>query len=514
MKTPSPVVLMLCLAFVCSGELRGQTDLDVPAHPRELSFGRVAVALPSVDGRAVRLDSGPLVFLAEDHTLPLVEIAVALRVGSFLDPPGKLGLASLTGALVRRAGTAELEAAELDVRIDHLGARLDSFAGIARGGASLSAPSWVLEEALDLFGEILRHPGFQMEQFEAAKDNLRESMMRRNEDPLEILQREWEWLMFGDRHFSTVPLTIGSLEAVTRQDLVTHHRHCWRPENMLLAVSGDFDRKWLLPRLEEMFADWPADDDPAADQRTTSTVAWPPEGPPAGVGAGLFHVEADTPQAKIAFGHRAQPGLEWTDPDRFALEVVMEVLGGTGAISRLAGRLRTAEGLVYRASAVYEVGTLWPEYFQVFFDTDSRNIARAIDLALEEIERLRTQSIHPRELEVVKQTLLSRLRLSFDTAEEIAGRFAEDRLLDRPHRYWESYRHGIEQVTVDDARQAARRFLLPEKLVYLVVGRWAELSQGKPEGESELERVTAHRVTHLPQRDPLTMEPRDRLRAP
>jgi predicted Zn-dependent peptidase len=295
----------------------------------------------------------------------------------FLDPPGKVGLASLTGALVRRAGTTEIEAAELDIRIDHLGARLGSFAGITRGGASLSAPTWVLDEALDLFVEILRAPGFQMEQLQAAKDNLRESMLRRNEDPLEILEREWEWLMIGDSHFSTVPLTLESVEAITRQDLVAHHHRYWRPENMLIAVSGDFDRKKLVPRLEELFAAWPTNDDPATGWTASKPVPWPPAGPPAGAGPGLFHVEADTPQAKIALGYRAASRLDWMDPDRYALDVVLEIFGGTGAISRLAGRLRTAEGLVYRASAVYEVGTLWPEYFQVFFDTDSRNTARA-----------------------------------------------------------------------------------------------------------------------------------------
>ena len=505
MKTESSAILLTCLALAYPGGLGGQVEEDIPAHPRALTFGRVSVALPSAEGRVVQLDAGPLVFLAEDHTLPLVEFAVALRVGSFLDPPGRVGLSWLTGALVRRAGTTEIEAAELDLRIDHLGARLGSFAGITRGGG-LSAPTWVLEEALELFVAVLRDPGFQMERLRAAKDNLRESMLRRNEDPLKILEREWEWLMFGDRHFSTLPLTLESVEAITRQDLVSHHRRYWRPENMLIAVSGDFDREKLLPRLEKLFADWPPNDDLVAGQTVSTPVPWPPAGPPAGTGPGLFHVEADTPQAKIALGYRAASRLDWADPDRFALDVVLEILGGSGAISRLAGRLRTAEGLVYRAGAVYEVGTLWPEYFQVFFDTDNRNAARAIDLALEEIERLRTQSIHPRELEVVKQTLLSRLRLSFDTAEEISGRFAEDQLLGRPHSYWESYRNGIEQVTIDDVRRVARQFLLPEKLLFLVVGRWADLSAGKLQGESDLEKVTGHRATHLPLRDPLTMK--------
>lgn len=509
MKLSSPAAVSVFLLFTSPGSVGGQTSNEIPPHPRALDFARVTPALPTAEGRSLRLDSGPLVFFAEDHTLPLVEIALAFRVGSFLDPPGKAGLASLTGALIRRAGTGEMTAAEMDLRIDQLGARLDSFAGKTRAGASLSAPTWAADEALELFIQMLRQPAFDEDRLRSARQDLLEGMKRRNEDPLAILEREWEWLMFGDRHFSTLPLTAESVEAITREDLVRHHQRYWRPQDMLLAVSGDFDRERMSARLEELFSDWPAAASPADEQTSQSPVGWPPAEPPAGVEPGLFHLEVDVPQAKIALGHRAVKRLDWLDSERFALAVALETLGGGGAISRLAGRLRTAEGLVYRASAVYETGALWPEYFQVFFDTDGQNAPRAIALTLEEIGRLRSESIHPRELQVVKQTLLSRLRLSFDTAEEISGRFAEDRLLGRPHFYWESYRRGIEEVTSAQVLEASHRFLRPDELVFLVVGRWSDLSDGQPAGESEVERITGHRATRLPARDPLSMEPLD-----
>ena len=119
--------------------------------------------------------------------------------------------------------------------------------------------------------------------------------------------------------------------------------------------------------------------------------------------------------------------MGWDSGDRYALDVLGEILGGSGAISRIAGRLRTAEGLVYRASARIDPGELWVGDFQIFFDTRGSQVARAVELSLEELHRIRTEPVHPTELEVAKQTLLGKLRLSFDTAEETAGTASRER---------------------------------------------------------------------------------------
>ncbi|MEE8138178.1 MAG: pitrilysin family protein, partial [Thermoanaerobaculia bacterium] len=405
-------------------------------------------------------------------------------------------------ALLRRGGTELLPADPFDERADTLGARLDSTSGLTRGGASLSAMAWELDEALDLFFAMLARPAFQPDRLASAQRNLRESMQRRNEDPRAILEREWEWLTFGERHFSTRPVTPASLAAIRRQDLLSFHQRYWRPQQLIFAVSGDFRPQEMLAALNRRLAAWPE-----SPPENPLESRWPPSAPSSRARPGLYHVEEDVPQAKVALGHRAVETPGWLDPDRFVLQVVNEVLGGSGAISRVAGRLRTVEGLVYRASARYELGDLWPGDFQIFFATESRNSGRAVALALEELQRLRSRSVHPKELEVAKRTLLGNLRLAFDTAEEIAGTFAEDELLGRPHAYWEAYREGIQRVSREDVLRVARTHILPEDFVFLVVGRWQEISGGAEPGASALERATGHRVTHLPNRDPLTLRP-------
>lgn len=474
---------------------------EVAPHLRALEFPRSPVRLPAATDRRFVLESGPVVYLAEDHALPLVEITLALPAGGFLDPPGQVGLAYLTASLLRRGGGAGLDADNFDERLDELGARMDSLAGHLRAGATLSVPSWSFAEALRLFVGMLARPAFQEDRLRSARSNLHESLGRRNESALAVLQREWDWLMVGREHFSARAVTTASLDAIRREDLLAFHHRVWRPAEMILAVSGDFQSAELLVELQSLFADWPA------RPPRHSPIPWPPPPPAAPAPAGLYHYESNVPQAKVMLGQRLPKLLDWRHPDRFALEVLAEILGGSGAISRVAGRLRTAEGLAYRASAEIDPGEFWPGELRVFFETESTSVARAVELALQEIASLGTGLVHPKELDVAVQTLLAELRLDFDTAEEIAGSFAEDELLGRPHGFWQEYLEAVAAVNRQDLARVAREYLRPGELVVLVVGRWAEIASGRTGRGRSLESVIGAPVHPLPARDPATLQP-------
>jgi zinc protease len=493
------VVVLLATGLTSSTPAAAQQQL--PAHPGMLRFAEPIFEPPDPAAHRIELPGGAIAYLAEDSTLPLVDVAVALRVGSFVDPPKKSGLASLTGSLVRRAGAGELAADAFDDRAAQLGARLDSFAGIARGGASLNVTRWNLEAGLELFFEMLRSPRFDEERVQATLATVTENMRRRNESPMDLLEREWEWLLWGRDHFSTRPVTSLSLGAISREDMRQIHRRYWHPANLVFAISGDVTREEILPLLTRHLEAWP----PSAD---AESPAWPPPQPSHQPVAGPFLIEKDVPQAKVRLGHLARPtggGESWTERDVAALEVMNEILGGSGAISRISGRLRTAEGLVYRASASFDTGELWTGELRISFDTGNVNVARAVALCLEEIRRMQARLVHPQELAVAKQTLLAGIRQSFDTAEGVAGYLAEDHLIGRPEGYWRRRYDLIARTSAEEVREAAARHLRPSELIVLAVGRGVQI--GLPTGgrPAELERLTGRSLVQLPLRDPLTL---------
>ena len=461
-------------------------------HPSALVFASKPYQPPTA--KRVELTGGAVLHLAPDPSLPLVELAVALRAGSFLEPPGAVGLTELGTALLRRGGAGDLTAEELDEQIDLLGAELDTVGGERRSGLRLSVPSWELEPALDLVFDVLARPRLAEDRLEVLRTNVAESMSRRNQDPLDVLLREWGWLLFGD-FYASRQITSASLEHVTREAIGEYHRAWWRPENLVFAVSGDFDPDSIVARLERRLVAWP-------DGGEVMSIPWPPPRPGKGAAPGLYLALSETPQTKILIGHRVDTDLGWTARERVVVEVLQEVLGGGGAISRLGGRLRTSTGLVYRTWAHLEPGPEPPGYLRVFLETDPPKAARAIELAVEEIERLRTDLVHPRELEVVRRTLLDRIPSSFDTPEKIAGQYSENELLGRPTNYWERRIETLGQVTREEIRDAARKYLRTADLIYLVVA-----PDFGEEGLASLERAAGHSTNLLPARDPSTLEP-------
>ena len=112
---------LLFLALLPAGPVAAQA---IPDHPDKLVFPPLAFQPPvAKDHRAV-LKNGMVVYIAEDRALPLVNIALSVRVGSWLEPPGKEGLAGFTGSQMRRGGTKSLSAEALDEKLDFLAAQV------------------------------------------------------------------------------------------------------------------------------------------------------------------------------------------------------------------------------------------------------------------------------------------------------------------------------------------------------------------------------------------------------
>jgi zinc protease len=467
---------------------------EAAARPEALRFPAPSWRLPQAEPLRHRLSNGVPVYLVSDRTLPLVEVVVALPAGAELDPPERPGLASLAAALVRRGGAGPWSADELDRRFDALGAEASSAAGTLRAGATLDCLSRVLPEALALFGGMLREPRFEEARLESLRGNLRTSFARRNDDPLAVLEREWRWLVFGPRHPQSRELAWDEARALGREELLEFHRRHWRPERLVVAASGDVDAATLLPLLERELAGRPAEESPIA----ATSEPRPP--PPHAVAPGLYHLERDLPQAKIALGHRGVKRRGWDDPDAFALVLMNEVLGGSGPVSRLRASLRGREGIAYRAGSRFDIGLLWEGDFQVLLEVEGARAGRAVELALAEVARLRRETVPQAELELARRALTDGLPLLFDRPEETAGRYAEDELLGRPHAYWTSYAARLRALTSQEVLRAARRHLQPDALIVLVVG--------PREAAARVSDALGLPIAPLPGRDPLSLRPR------
>ena len=493
MSTAMQRLLMLGVLLVVLALPAGAQQ--IPAHPRDLTFDSLTFEPPDAASHRHVLSNDVVAFVVPDHTLPLVTVSVLVRTGDYLEPSDKAGLAGLVGSQMRAGGTTGMTPTEFDEEAAFLAAQLGSNVGTTIGRASVNSLTKDLDRALDLLFDMVRHPRFDQDRLELAKSQVLQQMERRNDSTQSIEGREWGRLLRGATHFTTMPTTQASVAEITRDDLAAFHREHFHPGSFIFAISGDVEPDEILPKLEARMSDWPA----------RAAAAGPVPAPNYEPMPGLYLVDkADVNQGRVSIGHL---GTMRDNPDRYALIVMNDILGGGGFSARLLTRIRSDEGLAYGASSAFGLGTYYDGAFRASFQSRSETVARASAIVLEEIDRIRSEPVTDDELSTSIASFVETFTRNFSSAASIANLFANDEYTGRDPSYVTTYRERISSVTADDVLRVAQEYLHPERLVMLVVGNLEAIEAGDPDNpEYALDRLIDGAPMRIPLPDPFTME--------
>ena len=474
--------------------LLAQTD-QLASHPRELTFPTLEFSVPNVASHRHVLSNGVVVFVVEDHTLPLVDISVIVRTGTYLDPVDKIGLGRLTGGQMRAGGTIGKTATEFDEQVAFLALQVGSSISQTRGSVSLNCLTKDLEDALDLFFEMLRYPGFDQARLDLAKNRMKQDMERRNDRTASVERREWGRLIRGDSHFTTTPRTDESIDAIKREDLLAFHKRFYHPDGFVFAVSGDVITREILNKLESYLVGWESNLEAVPPVPVPKHVVQP----------GLYLVDKpDVNQGRISLGHI---GTTRDNPDRYALQVMNDLLGGGGFTARLMKRVRSDEGLAYSIWSSFGLGTYYDGVFRTRFESKSETVGRATAIVLEEIQRIRTERVLEEELGTSIASFVETFSRRFSSAASTASLFADNEYTGRNPSYIETYRDRISAVTSNDVLRVAQEYLFPDRLVFLAVGNIGDILKGDPDNPGySLAEVVPFEVTYIPLPDPMTMK--------
>ncbi len=406
----------------------------------------------------VTLPNGMIVFLIENHELPLISMSARVGAGALYEPADKIGLASIAGQVMRTGGTENVDADALNLRLENMGAQIEASIGTVSGQVFMSSLTETVDEVLPLFADVLMHPAFPEDKIDLAKTQSKSGIARRNDQAQSIVNREFDKLLYGADSPYARHTEYATIDAIERQDLIDFHGRYFLPNNTILGVWGDFDTAEMVAKLENAFAAWQAQEDFVRPTQPS---------PDTGSEYGVYYApKPDVTQSAILMGHPGE--IMMNHPDYFAVTVMNQVLSGfTG---RLFQNVRDDKGLAYSVFGGYTANFERPGQFYAGIMTKSESTVDGTEAVREEIEKMRAAPPSDEELELAKDNYLNSFVFNFDTRQEIVNRMMTYAYYDYPLDFLNQVREGVQAVDASEVHRVAQKYLRPDDMKILAVG--------------------------------------------
>ena len=439
----------------------GQTEVKESPGSKIISnitAGNIQLTIPEV-GRDVEravLDNGLILYLYEDHRIPLLNLSAVIRCGSIFDPPEKDGLSGIVGTVMRNGGAKTISGDSLNIIMEYIGGSLETGISSERGSASLSVLPKDIDLGLSLFADLIRNPLFPQDKIDLAKSDIKNNIKRRNDSPGNVVGRHFSNMIYGDHPFGRA-LEWASVKGITQQDLIDYHRKFFNPNNIMIGISGDFNKAEMVEKIKKYLGDWPKSDTPIPAYPEVEVEYHP----------GVYEIWKDINQAFLRIGHL---GIKRDNPDRYAVQLLNFILGGSFT-SRLTLKVRADEGLAYHVGSSFPTGSRDYSAFSVDCQTKGATAYKATRLITDEIEKIRKDGVSESELKDAGDATINSLAFNFDTAHKIVMNLLSLEYDGYPADYYKGYFDFYRKVTRDDIKRVAQKYLQPDKLTYIVVGK-------------------------------------------
>ena len=414
---------------------------------------------PVPQPKRVQLANGMVLFLMEDHELPLIRGTALIRGGARDVAADKAGLAGIYAGSWRTGGTKTKTGDQLDDFLEARAARVETSIDEDSSTVSLDVLKGDFDTVFPIFIDVLRNPEFRQDKIDLAKTQANAAISRRNDEPMALGNREANKLAYGTGSPYARQPEYATVASVTRDDLLAFHNKYVHPNNIIFGIVGDFDTPKMEAKLKEAFASWPK-----GPQASTSA---PTGGTPAKPGV-YFVAKDDVTQSNVYVMHPDTATRR--DPNFYALVVMNEILSG-GFSGRLMNDIRTARGLAYGVGG--GVISPWdhPGILRVWVGTKSGSTVEAINALKSDLTDLTTKPFTADELAQAKDSILNAYVFTMDSKAKVLRQRMGLEFYGFPANYYEEYPANIRKVTVEDVARVAKTYVHPDQFTLLVVGK-------------------------------------------
>ncbi|MEM8828176.1 MAG: pitrilysin family protein [Cyanobacteria bacterium P01_G01_bin.19] len=401
------------------------------------------IAIPNL--HRLVLDNGITLIVVENQAADIISGRFFLKgAGTIAEQPQQAGLAHLVSAVITK-GTQKLSALEIAEKIESIGAGLGADASTDYFALSLKTVSADFPEMLELLGEIMRSPVFPASEVELERKLTIQGIKSQKEQPFNVAFNQLRQQMYPQHPYGVSVLgTEDTVASLTREDLQRYHQTYFRPDNLIISLSGRITQEAAVKLIERVFGDWQKPELPFVSTTLISPVANPTQA----------EIIQDTQQSIVMLGYL---GTKVKSDDYAVLKLISTYLGN-GLSSRLFVELREKRGLAYDVSAFFPT-RIDTAPFITYMGTAPTNTEIAIEGLSTEVERLTNTTLSEEEVQGAKNKLLGQYALGKQTNGEIAQTYGWYETLGLGVNFDSNFQNAIPPITPKKITEVARRYL-------------------------------------------------------
>ncbi len=415
--------------------------------------------------RKLILDNGIRLVSERIPTLKSVTVGIWVNAGSRDESPAQAGYSHFIEHMFFK-GTGTRSATDISREIDVLGGEMNAFTTRETTTFYVKVLDQHLPKALDLLSDLFLRSRLGRKEIEKEKQVVLEEIRMVQDDPEDLVQELHTKVVMG-RHPLSRPILgrESTIVRLNRQNLLEYIDVHYRPEEIVVAVAGNFDHRQLERTMARIFGRYRKSSNGSPRKR------WPPE-----LRGGLMVKQKPLEQVHLCVGFE---GVAAGHKDRYAVYALNAVLGGSVS-SRLFQEIREKRGLSYSVysflSGYSDGGTI-----TVYAGTRSREVERVLDLVHREIRKLARHGIDGHELKRTKDQMKGSLMLSLESSHSRMNKLAKDELIAGTHTTLEDLITEIDAITEQQVFQTAQNLFIGDKIALTGLG---PLSSRQVEGLS------------------------------
>ncbi|MET0088953.1 MAG: pitrilysin family protein [Candidatus Thiodiazotropha sp.] len=401
--------------------------------------------------------NGARVLFVQAPEIPMLDVRLVFDAGSARDGD-RPGVTSFTNTLLEQ-GAGDWSAYQVAERLESVGAQLEvgSLRDMAWVAVRTLTEPQALNTALETLSAVVARPRFDAQDLTRERQAILAGLTEDEQLPGSVGKKELYQLVFGGHPYASDPSgTRASVEAITREDIQSTYKRLYVAKNAVVAIVGDVTREQAEAIADQVTRELPAGEAPSPLPEVASL---------------------DTPvERQIAFPstqshlYIGQPGMKRGDPDYFPLYVGNHILGGSGLVSILSEEVREKRGLSY---SVYSYFLPMREngIFQLGLQTKNDQAKQALQVVKQTLERYIESGPDEEELIAAKQNITGGFPMRIASNSDIVAYLAVIGFYDLPLDYLDTFVEHVNAVTREQIRDAFRRRLDPQRMVFVQVGQ-------------------------------------------